>query len=263
MRAKHLIFFVFIPVTVVVGFFAIDRLGFVDLSNPLRRGVYERPSDLPYAEPYQPPAPAVPPPPAAEEAPSEVAPLPSEVNLAIPFTVQAPFANWDRDHEDFCEEASVLMAASFVLGKDIPSPEFADARMYELKEFQLAHFGYFESTTAEETAMILRDHYGISAVAVVENPSEETIRRAVASGKAVIVPAAGRELGNPYFRQPGPLYHMLVVKGYTKDGRFITNDPGTKRGADYLYDPDVLLNAVHDWNGGAVETGRRAVIIVG
>src|SRR3989344_6960165 len=118
MRAKYLIFFVFIPVMVVVGFFALDRLGFVDLPNPLRRGVDERPIDLPYAEPYQPPASVVPPPPAPEEASSEVAPLPSEVNLAIPFTVQAPFANLDEVHEEFCEEASVLMAASYVLGKD-------------------------------------------------------------------------------------------------------------------------------------------------
>ncbi|MBI4133860.1 MAG: C39 family peptidase [Candidatus Terrybacteria bacterium] len=263
MRAKHLIFFVFTALLVAALLFVIDRAEWLDVPNPFQKEYEKQSVELPRAEPYQPPAPVVSPPPAQEEAPSEAAPLPSEVNLAIPFTVQAPFANWDRDHEDFCEEASVLMAASFVLGKEIPSPEFADARMYELKEFQLARFGYFESTTAEETAMILRDHYGISAVAVVENPSEETIRRAVASGKAVIVPAAGRELGNPYFRQPGPLYHMLVVKGYAKDGRFITNDPGTKRGADYLYDPTVLLNAIHDWNGGAVETGRRAVIIVG
>ena len=69
-------------------------------------------------------------------------------------------------------------------------------------------------------------------------------------------------LGNPYYKQPGPIYHALVLKGYTKDGKFITNDPGTKRGADYLYDPQVILNAMHEWNSGDVEHGRKMAIVV-
>ena len=60
----------------------------------------------------------------------------------------------------------------------------------------------------------------------------------------------------------GPLYHMLVVKGYTKDGTIITNDPGTRRGADFLYDPDALFNAVHDWNGGNVNEGAKVMVVV-
>ena len=56
---------------------------------------------------------------------------------------------------------------------------------------------------------------------------------------------------------------MLVIKGYTKDGRFITNDPGTRRGANYLYDPNIVLNAIHYWNGGDVKNGKKAVIVVG
>jgi hypothetical protein len=55
---------------------------------------------------------------------------------------------------------------------------------------------------------------------------------------------------------------MLVVRGWTKEGMIITNDPGTKRGEGYLYEPDVLINAVHDWSGGDVENGRKAMIVV-
>ncbi len=55
---------------------------------------------------------------------------------------------------------------------------------------------------------------------------------------------------------------MLVLRGYTKDGYVITNDPGTKRGAQYAYRWSVLLNAIHDWNGGDVENGEKVVIVV-
>ena len=33
-----------------------------------------------------------------------------EINLDIPFTSQAPSLNWDQPYQDFCEEASILMA---------------------------------------------------------------------------------------------------------------------------------------------------------
>jgi len=61
------------------------------------------------------------------------------------------------------------------------------------------------------------------------------------------VPLAGRELNNPYFRAPGPIYHMLVIKGYDSD-EFIVNEVGTKRGDSFKYKYDVLINAIHDWN---------------
>ena len=50
-------------------------------------------------------------------------------------------------------------------------------------------------------------------------------------GVPVLLPAAGRLLRNPYFSGQGPLYHMLVVKGYTRDGKIITDDPGTRLAA--------------------------------
>lgn len=185
------------------------------------------------------------------------------INLAVPFTVQAPNANWDEVHQEFCEEASVLMAASYIKDWDIPSPEFADQKMFEIKTFEEERFGYYKDTTAEETATIIREFYGIEKVTVVYDPTIEDIKKAINEKKVIIAPAAGRQLGNPYFRQPGPLYHALVIKGYTKEGNFITNDPGTQHGADFIYNPDVLMNAVHDWNGGDVPNGRKVVIVVG
>lgn len=68
-------------------------------------------------------------------------------------------------------------------------------------------------------------------------------------------------LGNPYFTPPGPIYHMLVIKGYNLT-EFITNDPGTRRGADYVYSYQTLMKAIHDWNNGNVESGKSATISV-
>jgi hypothetical protein len=189
--------------------------------------------------------------------------IPEEINLAVPFTSQAPHKNWELPYQEFCEEASVLMAAHYMQGKNIPNPEYADAELLKIKAWEEARFGDYKDTTAEQTADILKDYYGIQEVLVNYNPNISMIKEAVAKGKLVIIPAAGQQLPNPNFRSPGPLYHMLVIKGYTKAGRIITNDPGTRLGADFLYDPDPLMNAIHDWNGGDVENGDKVVIIVG
>ncbi len=188
--------------------------------------------------------------------------LQRSINLKVPFTSQAPHAVWDGDHNEFCEEAAVLMVARFLQGRSIPNNDDAEKSLQRLKRWQLKRFGFFKDTTAEETATILRAYFKLKGVAVLKNPRVADIKRELAAGNPVIVPAAGQLLGNPFFRRPGPRYHMLVIKGYTKDGKFITNDPGTRRGADFVYQPKVLMNAMHDWNGGDVERGPRVVIVV-
>jgi hypothetical protein len=189
--------------------------------------------------------------------------LPAEINLNIPFTSQAPHQNWDLPYQEFCEEASALMAASFVKGENIVGLDDADKKMLAIKDFEEKRLGTYKDTSAEETAVIFKEFYGLEKVEVVFDPTEQIIKKYLAEGRAVVVPAAGRELGNPNYRSPGPLYHMLVIKGYTKTGDFITNDPGTRNGADYVYKPAVLLKAMHDWNRGDVYTGEKVAIIVG
>lgn len=187
----------------------------------------------------------------------------NEINLAVPFTVQAPHANWDLPYKEFCEEASTLMAASYLKGEDIGTTDEANQKLLAVKAFEEKEFGFYEDTTIEQTAVILKKHFGIKNVDVLDNPTPDDFREALNAGKLVIMPAAGRELGNPFFTAPGPLYHMLVIKGYTGK-KFITNDPGTRRGADYVYSEDVLFSAMHDWHGdGNIDLGKKVVLIVG
>ncbi|HLA25564.1 MAG TPA: C39 family peptidase [Patescibacteria group bacterium] len=187
-------------------------------------------------------------------------PLPAEINLKIPFTSQAPHANWNLPYGEACEEASALMVHYFYKNKTF-TKESADAEIKKLVDFQTKKYGFYKDSTADETARFIKDYLKYKKVRVLP-ATINAIKQELAAGRPVIIPAAGRLLGNPNFRQPGPLYHMLVVKGYTKDGKFITNDPGTRNGANYVYSQKVLMNAIHDWNGGDVNNGKKVIIVV-
>ncbi|MFH1171940.1 MAG: C39 family peptidase [bacterium] len=190
--------------------------------------------------------------------------LPAEVNLDVPFTSQAPDANWNLPYQEACEETAALMVHRFWHNQAFASKEDADTAIREVVDFEEKQYGSYKDTTADETARFIRDLWGYTRVDVFKG-SEVTIdriKREVADSNPVIVLANGRELYNPNYRQPGPIYHALVIKGYTKRGMIITNDPGTRKGADYLYDPNVLLNAVHDWNDGDVASGQRVMLII-
>jgi hypothetical protein len=188
-------------------------------------------------------------------------PLPAEINLSAPFTSQAPLVNWDAEHEEFCEEASILMAARALQGRGIKDANDAETALQQIKDWEMEKFGYFESTTAIETARIIREFYGLTAT-LLNNPTVEQLKRELANEHFVIVPAAGRELHNPNFKQPGPIYHMLLLKGYTARGEFVTNDPGTRNGRNYVYRESVLMAAIHDWKGEDTANGRSVVIII-
>lgn len=187
----------------------------------------------------------------------------ASVNLKVPFTTQAPKGVWDADHEEFCEEAAVLMAESYVNNKSIPSADFADTQLYAEKDYELQTFGYFKDTTAAETAKILTDFYHVQKVQLVQNPTIDQIKQNLAAGKVIIEPAAGQELHNPNFTAPGPVYHNIILKGYTSDGRIITNDPGTRNGANYIYSADTIMSAMHDWNSTNIDAGAKVIIVVG
>ncbi|MBP9718009.1 C39 family peptidase [Candidatus Gracilibacteria bacterium] len=187
--------------------------------------------------------------------------IPAQKNLAVPFTTQAPHQNWDMPYQEACEEATVLMLDAFIKGYAL-TPDSADAALLKIVDWENKNLGYYKDTTTAETLQILKSHFGIKNVVIKTNVTAELIRKEIALGHPVILPTAGRMLKNPNFKAPGPLYHMVVVKGYLADGRFITHDPGTRNGKDYIYTEEVLLNATHDWNGGDVANGQKVMITI-
>jgi len=193
------------------------------------------------------------------EEPPEIV-IPEEFNLAVPFTTQSPYAEWTEQDNESCEEAAALIVHYYWQNKTF-TKEIAKQELQTIVDFENDYFGFYKDTNAEQTAEFIRELWGYQRVEVVYDIIIDDIKKEVAQGRPVILPSAGRMLGNPNFRSPGPLYHMVVVRGWTAN-MIITNDPGTRKGEEYQYAPDVLLNAVHDWNDGDVENGCKVMIVI-
>lgn len=171
----------------------------------------------------------------------------SAFNLAVPFFPQAPKKLWDKDHEDYCEEAVLLGIDAFLKHKTYSLDEM-EAELKKMRDFEIEAFGYFESTSVELTARVAREYLGYKKVRIIDNPTIEMIRAEVSAGRPVAVPANGKELKNPYFKNGGPVFHMYVVRGFTEGGDVIVNDPGTQHGENFVYKKEVVLSSMHDWN---------------
>lgn len=198
----------------------------------------------------------------SEDEPEPENELPITFNLAVPFSSQAPYKVWDAFHEETCEEASFLMAMEFFNGNTLTDvdPAAADkvyAEMVALEE----RLGMGVSIDASQAVKFIDEYTDDFTARIIENPTADDIKKLIASGMPVIVPAAGRELGNPFFTGEGPLYHMLIIRGYTED-TFITNDPGTQHGKNYVYSIPVLMSAMGDWNNGNPPEGASRVIVI-
>ncbi|MCK5017940.1 MAG: C39 family peptidase [Candidatus Peribacteraceae bacterium] len=185
---------------------------------------------------------------------------PSKLKLDVPFTTQAPNANWDDPYQEACEEASLIMVHSYLSNIDL-NIENSDEMILNLIKWEKEN-SYAQDVTLDQLAMIAEKYYKYETE-IINNPNIDDIKKQIEKGNPVIVPVAGRNLGNPYFSGEGPWYHMLVIIGY-KGNKFITNDPGTKRGEGYKYNFDVLLDAIHDWTGvkEEIEAGGRKILVV-
>lgn len=194
-------------------------------------------------------------------------PRPSSlVTLPVPFVSQAPFRVWDLPYKEFCEEASVLTIHYWKQGVRPPAADQIDLDLKDIQAWEEANLRTWDDTTAEETARVLREKFGHPSARVVRDVTIEQITAELDAGHPVIVPAAGRELSSPYYKPPGPLYHMLVIIGYDEATReFITNDVGTNtKGAGFRFTYDDLYGAMGDWSveRGAPDTVQKAMIVV-
>lgn len=184
-------------------------------------------------------------------------------SLSVPFTSQAPFGNWAEPYQNFCEEASIVMVAHYLWGYPI-NAGIADLEMRIIKTYEDLVFQRNKDTSAGEIAQTFKVLYGFRNVEVKEVIRPRDIADELERGRAVVVPVAGRMLGNPYFTPPGPLYHTVVIKGYDeKRKEFIINDPGTQRGNGMRYQEEILFEALHDWNRGDVLQGKKVIVSVG
>ncbi|MEI6587377.1 MAG: C39 family peptidase [Candidatus Moraniibacteriota bacterium] len=188
--------------------------------------------------------------------------LPTKMLIDVPFTSQAPLSKWDAYHEEACEEASLLMVEYFLKNKKL-TPALAEKEIQALIAYEIKNTKGYEDSNTEETVKLGADYYGLKNLRVVYDFTPADLKKYLAQKKPIIIPAAGRLLGNPNFTAPGPLYHNLVLIGYDGD-TIITNDPGTRKGQSYRYDIKTLFSAIHDFPGdkNKIEKGRKAMIVI-
>ena len=189
---------------------------------------------------------------------------PGHLLLPVPFTPQAPTANWDTLHNEACEEASAIMSEAYFSGMtDVTlKPDFVEQEIAKITQWEQDHFGYYLDVNSEEAAQMISGVYGLKAK-VVSGFNEDEIKKELAENHLVLSPTNGKLLGNPNFRSPGPPYHMLVIKGYDGD-EFIANDPGTRKGLNYPYSFATLYKANGNFNHGTheVDTSQKNIIAV-
>ena len=185
--------------------------------------------------------------------------IPTSGMLEVPFTTQAPFANWDALHEEACEEASLIMLYHYLNGTSIDSQSSADQEIIDLVNWETKN-GFAVDVTLQQLSDIAKKRFSMNSGRIITDISVESIKKEISAGNPVIVPAAGKLLPNPNFRNGGPKYHMLVIIGY--DGEdFITNDPGTRNGKNFRYKYNDLINAIHDWDETNILDGRKALLV--
>lgn len=185
-----------------------------------------------------------------------------KVDIPVNFISQAPFADWDELHDEACEETSLLLVHNFLSGNNVINNTNADLEIKSMVDWQEQNWGGHHNLTISQTEQLAKSFYDYTNIKIKYDINIDDIKKELSSGNPVIVPCAGRSLPNPYFRSPGPIYHMLVIKGYDAH-YFITNDVGTKRGADFKYKFDDLFDAIHDWNSsGSIDDGQKAMMTI-
>lgn len=177
------------------------------------------------------------------------------------FQSQAPYANWDELHDEACEEAALILVYYYLNDKTL-SAATMEEQIQKMVSWEIENYGSHKDLTIQETGNLAKSFYSMSNFKIENDISIEDIKREVANNHPVIIPTAGRLLGNPYFRSPGPVYHMLVVIGYNGN-TIIVQDIGTRRGDHYEYNEKILYNAIHDWNGTSdnIQNGKKTMLV--
>ncbi len=192
--------------------------------------------------------------------------LPLRVRLKVDFTSQAPERDWGYPWQEACEEAAVLIVMRYFDGRGIRGKDDAKKALLEIINWEKETWGFYKDSSATTTAKIITDFYGYKKVKIVANPTLNQIKNYLFQGSLIIFPAAGRNLKNPYFTPPGPLYHNLVITGYDDAKKvFYTNDPGIMSGKNFQYSYQNLLRSLADWDyqKKSINLDRKVIIVVG
>ena len=239
-RLLYAVIFVVIIAAITVASYYISRHYIKSINQNQMEAdlVLDKPVEMPPAQNSNP----------AVETPPPQKELPESAEISMWFASQAPYGDWSEPWQNACEEAAIIIVKHYLDQKPLDKAGMHD-EILQLVDWQNQNWGGNRNLTSEETLSMAKSFYGLNGE-VIYSYDTDKIKKYIASGIPVIVPADGRKLNNPNFRNGGPEYHMLVVKGYNSN-QFITNDPGTRLGEGYVYPYNIVLNSVKNPSGGA------------
>lgn len=200
----------------------------------------------------------------------------NKVSFNVPFADQAPHKNWGDPYQEACEEASIIMANQYIkdnqsedLEKDYINQEILDMVLWQENNFN----GHYD-LDVQSTLELFQKFYNYQGGKIISINSPDDLKQILSDGHIIIAPTYGRALDNPNFTAPGPVYHMLVIKGYDETN-FITNDPGVWQGKNFTYSFNNLFESIYDlpeeakWKNGYIKSnpnlmmnGAKQVIII-
>jgi hypothetical protein len=188
--------------------------------------------------------------------------IPYSLILPVPFSTQAPDDSWTGNED--CEETSVTMANAYLTGttEDKLPPDAAQNAIDNLKTWEQANLGYNANTGADSTSRMAEGAFGLR-VEQVPNFTEAELKQAIVNHTPILLPVNAQKLGNAQYIHDGPLYHMIVIRGFKGD-IFIVNDPGITGGDGNSYPFSVLQAASANWDEATqsiVSTQKIALVL--
>jgi hypothetical protein len=184
----------------------------------------------------------------------------SAKNISVPFTSQAPTGNWNQPWQDACEETAITMVDYFYAGKTFTVAN-AQKSILDAIRVKEKYIGKSLDENAQAVTDMINNFFPFEAY-IQDNPTVEEIKNEIDNNHPVIIPAHGKYLLNPNFKNGGPEYHSLVISGYDDTTQeFITEEPGTRKGLDFRYSYDIIMNAAHDYlPDGQTKNGAKIAI---
>ncbi len=186
--------------------------------------------------------------------------IPQAKNLNVPFTDQAPKANWQEPWLDACEETSIIMADNFYKNTKI-TPDQAKQQILAILAVKDQHFGVSKDESMERIAEIVNLAKLPWKAVVSVNPLLNDIKKEIAQGHPVIAPIDPSLLKNSPYTGDSLKYHVLIISGYDdKTKKFIVQDPGSTGGKNNTYDYQNFYDAINDYLPNDSPSGRKAVL---
>lgn len=184
------------------------------------------------------------------------------VILDVPFSSQAPTDNWDRNED--CEETSITMVNAYLTGNRQNQLLASDTQeaINNLKKWEGLNLGYNMNTGADATTRLAEGAFNLK-VKQIFNFTEADLKIALTNNYPILLPINAKLLGNNNYINGGPLYHMIVIRGF-KNHTFIVNDPGLSAGNGNEYSFDILKKAAADWNQvtKSMDNTRKIALII-